>query len=112
MIRIASILTALLLSASALPAFAAEQAASATPPAAGNLLQVSLGLVVVLVLMVGATWLLKRMGVAGPGANNVAKVVGGVNIGNRERVVVVEVADQWIVVGVAANGVNTLATMP
>jgi flagellar protein FliO/FliZ len=41
-----------------------------------------------------------------------AKIVGGVSVGNRERVVVVEVADLWIVVGVAPGRVNALATMP
>ncbi|RZI42093.1 flagellar biosynthetic protein FliO [Herbaspirillum sp. HC18] len=92
------------------PVYAAEQAAS--PASAGNLLQVLLGLVVVLGLMAGAAWVLRRMGVAGAGANNVAKVIGGVSVGNRERVVVVEVADQWIVVGVAPGRVNALSTMP
>jgi flagellar protein FliO/FliZ len=110
MIRvIPSCVTALLLCAPALAAFAAEPAA---PSSAGNLMQVLFGLVVVLALMAGAAWILKRMGVAGAGANSVAKIVGGVSVGNRERVVVVEVADQWIVVGVAPGSVNALSTMP
>jgi flagellar protein FliO/FliZ len=106
MIRFTFFLTLSLLTASV---HAAEQAAPASP---GNLIQVLLGLVVVLALMAGAAWTLKRMGVAGVGANNVAKVIGGVSVGNRERVVVVEVADQWIVVGVAPGRVNALSTMP
>jgi flagellar protein FliO/FliZ len=76
------------------------------------MLQVLLGLIVVLGLMAGAAWLLKRMGVANNVAGNVARVVGGVNVGNRERVLVVEVADQWIVVGVAPGRVSALSTMP
>ena len=91
------------------PAFAAEQAPPASP---GSLLQVLVGLVIVLALMAGAAWILKRMGVAGGGPNNVAKVIGGVSVGNRERVVVVEIADQWIVVGVAPGRVNALSSMP
>ena len=93
-----------------LSAHAAEQAAA--PASAGNLLQVLVGLVVVLALMAGAAWILKRMGMAGAGSTSVAKVVGGVSVGNRERVIVVEVADQWIVVGVAPGQVNALSTMP
>ncbi len=89
------------------PAYAAEQTASA-----GGLLQVVLGLLVVLALMAGVAWLLKRMGVTGVAGSNVARVIGGVSVGNRERVVVVEVADQWIVVGVAPGRVNALSTMP
>lgn len=116
MIRIATpvpFIAALLASTIAPAARAAEQAAAtASPSSAGNLLQVLFGLVVVLALMAGTAWILKRMGVAGAGANNVAKVIGGVSVGNRERVVVVEVADQWIVVGVAPGRVNALSTMP
>jgi len=93
-------------------AHAAEQAPAPASASAGSLAQVLLGLVVVLALMAGAAWVLKRMGVAGPGGNNVAKVVGGVSVGNRERVVVVEVGEQWIVVGVAPGSVNALSTMP
>lgn len=91
---------------------AATAPAATAPSSAGNLLQVLLGLVVVLALMAGTAWVLKRMGVAAAGAGNVARIVGGVSVGNRERVVVVEVADQWIVVGVAPGSVNALSTMP
>ncbi|WP_337367507.1 flagellar biosynthetic protein FliO [Noviherbaspirillum denitrificans] len=97
----------------AVPALAAEQAATAAPATStGSMLQVVLGLAVVLALMAGAAWVLKRMGMAGAGGSSVAKVVGGVSVGNRERVMVVEVADQWIVVGVAPGRVTALSTMP
>jgi len=109
MIRSVSLLPLALLGS--LPAHAAEQAAAA-PASAGSLLQVLVGLVVVLALMGGAAWTLKRMGMAGTGSNSVARVVGGVSVGNRERVVVVEVGEQWIVVGVAPGRVNALSTMP
>jgi flagellar protein FliO/FliZ len=108
MIRTASLLAVALLGS--LPAQAAEQAAATA--SAGSLVQVLLGLVVVLALMAGAAWTLKRMGMTGAGANSVARVVGGVSVGNRERVVVVEVGEQWIVVGVAPGRVNALSTMP
>ncbi|HVL75577.1 MAG TPA: flagellar biosynthetic protein FliO [Noviherbaspirillum sp.] len=98
----------LFLLAGAAPAFGADAPAGT----AGSLLQVLFGLVVVLALMAGAAWLLRRMGVAGTGTANVARVVGGVSVGNRERVMVVEVADQWIVVGVAPGRVNALSSLP
>jgi len=91
----------------------ASALAAETPvTSAGSLLQVLLGLVVVLALMAGAAWMMRRMGVGGMQSNSVAKVIGGVAVGTRERVVVVEVADQWIVVGVAPGRVNALQTMP
>eukprot|EP01037_Dinobryon_pediforme_P042950 gene42950-53658_t len=97
----------------------AAHATIAAPPAAvassatGSVFTMLLGLAVVLALMVGLAWLFKRTGlIKGAGSNAVAKIIGGVSVGTRERVLVVEVADQWIVVGVAPGRVNTLATMP
>ena len=74
-------------------------------------MQVTLGLLVVLGLMAAAAWVLRRFNTAK--GNNAAqiKIIGGVSVGNRERVMVVEIADQWIVVGVAPGRVNALATM-
>ncbi|HJU71294.1 MAG TPA: flagellar biosynthetic protein FliO [Paucimonas sp.] len=90
----------------------AGRAADASSPAsAGNLLQVLFGLIVVLGLMAAAAWVLKRIGAMKPSTGTMIRIIGGVSVGSRERVIVVEVADQWIVVGVAPGQVNALATM-
>ncbi|MEO8839353.1 MAG: flagellar biosynthetic protein FliO [Herbaspirillum sp.] len=81
-------------------------------PSAGSLLQVLFGLIVVLALMATIAWLMKRFGVTRHSGNSVVKIIGGVSVGNRERVLVVEVGEQWIVVGVAAGRVSALANMP
>jgi flagellar protein FliO/FliZ len=104
--------TAAASAANAATAATAATTAAASPASAGSLFQVLLGLVAVLLLMAGGVWLLKRMGVAGTASGSVARVVGGVNVGNRERVLVIEVGDQWIVVGVAPGRVNGLSSMP
>jgi flagellar protein FliO/FliZ len=96
------------------PAPAAAAAAAAAPGStAGSIFTMLFGLVVVLALMAALAWLFKRSGlVKGIGSNAVAKIIGGVSVGTRERVMVIEIADQWIVVGVAPGRVNTLATLP
>ncbi|MBS1186280.1 MAG: fliO [Burkholderiaceae bacterium] len=91
-------------------AFAAEPAAP--PPVSGGFFQVLLGLIVVLGLMAGAAWLLKRFGAPRMASGAVVKVIGGIAVGSRERIMVVEVADQWIVVGITSSQINTLSTMP
>lgn len=91
---------------------AAPAPAGSAPSSAGSLLQVVFGLLVVLGLLAGALWFLKRLGGGRFAPGSVVKIVGGVSVGNRERVMVVEVADQWIVIGVAPGQVNTLATLP
>lgn len=91
-----------------LPVMAAEPQVGAT----GGLFQVFSGLIVVLGLLGVAAWFLKRIGGAKTHGTGAVHVVGGVSVGTRERVLVVEVADQWIVVGVAPGQISSLATMP
>ena len=87
-------------------------AAPANPASAGSLLQVVLGLALVLGLMAAAAWVMKRFSISRMASDAPIKIVGGIAVGSRERIMVVEVADQWIVVGVAPGRVNTLSTMP
>jgi flagellar protein FliO/FliZ len=91
---------------------AARADAQPGPAAAGSLLQVVLGLIVVLALMAAAAWALRRFGMARQAGGTAVRIVGGVSVGNRERILVVEVAEQWIVVGVAAGRISALSTMP
>ena len=81
-------------------------------PGAGSLLQTILALVLVLSLLLGMAWVLKRFGPRGMGSSANLRLVGALNIGGRERIMVVEVGDQWIVVGASPGRVNALATMP
>jgi len=90
----------------------AQAAAQAAPGPASSLLQVLFGLVIVLGLLAGAAWMVRRLGMARSSFSSAVKVIGAASIGTRERIVLVEVADQWIVVGVAPGCVNALSTMP
>jgi flagellar protein FliO/FliZ len=102
-------LFAAVLSGLAAPAIAGD--GNGTPTGTGAL-QAILGLVAVLVLMAALSWLVKRIGLAQGMGNSPVKVIGGVSVGGRERVIVVEAGDQWIVLGVAPGRVNALTTMP
>ncbi len=93
----------------------ASARAADTAPAvssAGSLLQVFIGLVAVLLLIFGTAWVAKRLGVTRGGSSNLLHVVSSASVGARERVVVVEIGDNWLVVGVAAGSVNALMTLP
>jgi flagellar protein FliO/FliZ len=82
------------------------------PSFAGGLAQTIFGLAIVLALIWGAAWLLRRLNVGAPSAGSAIRVLASQAIGQRERVVLVEVADQWLVLGVAPGQVNGLATLP
>jgi len=97
----------------AVPAWAQSNAAAPAMPTPGSMMmQAVVGLIVVLGLLAGAAWLLRRINPVKAGQSGQVRIVGGVNVGSRERVIVVEVADQWIVVGVAPGSVNALSTLP
>lgn len=88
-------------------------AADAVPQSSafGAFFQALLGLGVVAAMLYGFFWLLRRYGPTQTGAQGVVKVVGGVMLGPRERLVVVEVEDTWVLVGVASGNVRTLHTL-
>lgn len=71
--------------------------------------RVILGLLFVLALIAGLAWAMKKLNHAKIGNQSVAKIVGGVSVGTRERVVVVEIGGNWVVVGVASGQVTSLA---
>ncbi|MDP2266178.1 MAG: flagellar biosynthetic protein FliO [Thiobacillus sp.] len=94
-------------------AYAADTAEMAPAVStAGSLFQVFIGLVAVLLLIAGAAWLAKRLGVTQVGGSSLLRVVSSASVGTRERVVVVEVGESWLVVGVAPGSVNALMTLP
>ncbi len=113
--RILAALTAVYFSPLALAADTARPA-YVPPPAAtmnsGSVLQVALSLLLVLVAVFVVGWVLKRINLPQQGAGNAVKVISGAAVGQRERVVLVEVNDTWLVVGVAPGQVNALHTMP
>jgi flagellar protein FliO/FliZ len=91
------------------------QAAETPAPAistAGSLLQVFIGLVAVLLLIAATAWAAKRMGVSGGSSSSLLQVVSSTSVGARERVVVVEVGESWLVVGVTPGSINALMTLP
>ena len=98
---------------------AANRTAPVTPPvtmpagsATGSLLQTLFALIVVLGVLGALAWFLKRYGPKAMGGSANLRVVGSLNLGGRERLLVVEIGNQWIVVGASPGRVNALATMP
>lgn len=82
-------------------------AAQAAQTAASSLWPMLLSLVLILGGFVAVAWLVRRY-LPGVGKQGVVKVVGATMVGPRERVVVVEVDDTWLLLGVGAGQVRLL----
>ncbi len=99
--------------------FFMAEAAAQTPQAAtpvadlgGSLWQLFFGLALVLALVVGSLWVLKKLVTPRGESAGLLRVVAGTAVGARERVVIVEVGSTWLVLGVAPGHVSALAEVP
>jgi flagellar protein FliO/FliZ len=102
--------------AAALPGWAAAQtgAIPETPGvSSGAMLQMLAGLALIVGLLFLGAWLLRRLnGGRAFGHTGPLRVVGGLMLGPRERVVLIEVGETWLVVGIVPGQIKTLHTLP
>jgi flagellar protein FliO/FliZ len=93
--------------------FAQATTTDAPPGVTGTaMLQMMLGLMLIVsILFLGAYFLRKLNGGRTFGNTGPLKIVGGLMISPRERVVLIEVEDTWIVVGIVPGQIKTLHTL-
>jgi flagellar protein FliO/FliZ len=100
------------------PATAAAETAQPAyvpPPSAmsaGSMLQTFAGLLLVLAVIGAVAWLLKRYAANPATAAGTIKVIAAAAVGQRERVVLVEIGGTWLVLGVAPGQVSALHNLP
>lgn len=97
----------------AAPGFA--QSAATEPPGASTaaILQMLFGLALIIALLFAGAYLLRKLnGGRSFGHSGPLRVVGGLMLSARERIVLVEVGESWIVVGVVPGQIKTLHTLP
>lgn len=92
-------------------ALASQAAENSAGVPAGSFLQAFLALAFIVALLVALAWMARKVtGGKGFGQGGM-KIVGGVALGPRERIVLVEVGDTWLVVGVVPGQIRTLHTL-
>ena len=97
-----------------LPAAMAETVENTTPAdplSIGNMLNMLFGLVFVIAMIFALAWIVKRMGGIQLQNNQRLRLLGGLSLGARERVVLVQVDNKKLVLGVAPGQVRTLHVM-
>ncbi|UVC29948.1 flagellar biosynthetic protein FliO [Pantoea sp. SOD02] len=96
---------------SSAPLISARQA-SDTLPSDSLLMTVTGALVLVILLMVTLAWLFRRSGLTRRLADSQGAIhlVASKSLGARERVVLVDIGEQRLVLGVTATQINCLAT--
>lgn len=92
-------------------AHAAEPAgngAYVSPLTTGAVAQTILGLIAVVVVIIAAAWLLRRVAQLQTGAQGALKVMASMSLGSRERVVLIQVGDRQLLLGIAPGHVSAL----
>ncbi|MDH5408013.1 MAG: flagellar biosynthetic protein FliO [Gammaproteobacteria bacterium] len=78
------------------------------PVGFGDYVQMFFGLALVLGIIFGMAWLIRRMGTLQHVGHSSLCILGGVSLGQRERVVLLQVGEQQLLVGIAPGQIRTL----
>ncbi|MDH3325910.1 MAG: flagellar biosynthetic protein FliO [Gammaproteobacteria bacterium] len=82
--------------------------ASAQPDVASSILKVAGGLLLVIFAIFGSAWFYRRFGNFSPVANDSLKVIGGLTMGQKEKIVLLQVGDEQVLIGVAPGNIQKL----
>nr|WP_314584966.1 flagellar biosynthetic protein FliO [uncultured Pseudomonas sp.] len=77
----------------------------------GQLLQLVLGLLLVVGLIFVLAWLMRRVQRSGPAGNQVIELVGSRALGPRDRLVLVQVGNEQVLLGVSPGSITALHVM-
>lgn len=78
------------------------------PVGAGDFLQMIFGLLLVLGIIFGMAWFIRRMGSFQQVSHGALRVLGGLSVGQRERIVLVQVGKEQLLIGLAPGQIRTL----
>ncbi|PUA29684.1 MAG: flagellar biosynthetic protein FliO [Cellvibrio sp. 79] len=76
----------------------------------GHLLNVTLGLMLIIGLIFGLSWFVKRFSQGSFSGNSHLKIVATMPLGTRERIVLIDAGGQQLLLGITPTHINTLHT--
>ncbi len=77
-----------------------------------SLTRMIIGLLLVLAAILAAGWLARRAGLGRRASGPLLRQIASQSLGPRQRVVIVEVEQTWLVLGVTPGQITTLHTLP
>lgn len=110
--KVLSSMMAVLLAGSVSAQPVADNTATASSPGMGSFLQMGMGLLVIVGLILFLAWLFRRLQPGAAGQVNAMNVLAAIPLGHRERLVMVKVMDQVLILGVTPQQINKIHEMP
>lgn len=69
------------------------------------------GLIIVIALFFACIWLMRKMGALPENSKQKMRVIAGLSLGGREKVILLEVGEKQLVLGVSPGGINNLLVL-
>ena len=85
-----------------------SKAATSQGVSTGQYMNLVLGLVAIIGFIFLVAWILRRVNGAPSASAGAMKIVGGLSLGNRDRVVLLQVGEQQILVGASPGNINLI----
>ena len=89
----------------------AAKVAPVDPLSSSYLIKLTLGLVFIIVLIFGLAWLARKMQLTPVSGRQLIRVLSAVPVGNRDRIALVEVGDEQILLGISPGRIQKLHVM-
>lgn len=90
----------------------ADAGAPAPGVGSGGFLQATLGLFLIIALMFGLAYLARKLNIGRGFGQGGMRLLGGIALGPKERIMLVEAGDVWLVIGIVPGQIRTLHTLP
>ena len=81
------------------------------PVSSTYLIKITLGLAFILLLIFVLAWVMKKMQLTPQSGQQMIKIVSAISVGTRDRIALVEVGDEQILVGLTPGRIQKLHTM-
>jgi len=78
------------------------------PVGLADFFQVFMGLAIVVIAIIAMAWVIKRTGYVNTRANGQLKVIGGLTLTQRERLLLIQVGNKQLLIGVSPGRISTL----
>ena len=81
------------------------------PVSTGYLMKLTAGLVIIILLIFGLAWLMKKLQLTQHSQNGLIKIVSAISVGHRDRIALIQVGDEQILVGLTPGNMQKLHTL-
>jgi flagellar protein FliO/FliZ len=89
----------------------ADKAVAVDPVSSSYLIKLTVGLLIVLAVVFFLAWAVKKMQLVQSSNNGIIKIVSAISVGQRERIALIQVGEEQLLIGLTPGRIDKLHTM-